>query len=55
MTGMSMITKNISVPGVYSSGMPAAPNKDWRKNMVALKNIDNLNQRIKTLEKLQTK
>ena len=54
-TGMSMITKNISVPGVYSSGMPAAPNKDWRKNMVALKNIDNLNQRIKTLEKLQTK
>jgi UDP-3-O-[3-hydroxymyristoyl] glucosamine N-acyltransferase len=55
LTGMSMITKSISVPGVYSSGMPAAPNKDWRKNMVALKNIDNLNQRIKTLEKLQTK
>ncbi|MGO4893833.1 UDP-3-O-(3-hydroxymyristoyl)glucosamine N-acyltransferase [Flavobacterium sp. W21_SRS_FM6] len=54
-TGMSMITKNITVAGVYSSGMPAVPNKDWRKNMVALKNIDNLNQRIKTLEKLQTK
>lgn len=54
-TGMSMITKSITTPGVYSSGMPAVPNKDWRKNMVALKNIDNLNQRIKTLEKLQTK
>ncbi|WP_340679598.1 UDP-3-O-(3-hydroxymyristoyl)glucosamine N-acyltransferase [Paraglaciecola sp.] len=54
-TGMSMITKGISTPGVYSSGMPAVPNKDWRKNMVALRNINNLNQRIKTLEKLQTK
>ena len=54
-TGMSMVTKNITTPGVYSSGIPAAPNRDWRKNMVALKNIDNLNQRIKTLEKLQTK
>lgn len=54
-TGMSMITKSITTGGVYSSGMPAAPNKDWRKNMVALKNIDTLNQRIKTLEKLQNK
>ena len=54
-TGMSMITKAISQPGVYSSGMPAQPNREWRKNMVALKNIDTLNQRVKNLEKLQTK
>ena len=54
-TGMSMITKSITTAGVYSSGMPATPNKTWRKNMVALKNIDTLNQRVKTLEKLQAK
>ncbi|KXI27502.1 UDP-3-O-(3-hydroxymyristoyl)glucosamine N-acyltransferase [Paraglaciecola hydrolytica] len=54
-TGMSMITKNITEAGVYSSGMPAQSNREWRKNTVALRNIDNLNQRIKTLEKLQAK
>jgi UDP-3-O-[3-hydroxymyristoyl] glucosamine N-acyltransferase len=53
MTGMSMITKNITQPGVYSSGMPAEPNKQWRKNMVAMRNIVSLNQRVKTLEKSQ--
>lgn len=53
MTGMSMMTKNITQPGVYSSGMPAEPNKQWRKNMVAMRNIVSLNQRVKTLEKFQ--
>ena len=52
-TGMSMVTKSISEPGVYSSGIPAEANRDWRKNMVALRNITSLNQRVKTLEKNQ--
>lgn len=50
-TGMSMVTKSISEPGVYSSGMPASANKEWRKNMVALRNITDLTQRVKSLEK----
>jgi UDP-3-O-[3-hydroxymyristoyl] glucosamine N-acyltransferase len=50
-TGMSMVTKSISEPGVYSSGIPALANRDWRKNMVALRNIISLNQRVKILEK----
>lgn len=50
-----MITKNITQAGVYSSGMPAEPNKQWRKNMVAMRNITSLNQRVKTLEKYQEK
>jgi UDP-3-O-[3-hydroxymyristoyl] glucosamine N-acyltransferase len=54
-TGMSMVTKSISEPGVYSSGIPAAANKDWRKNMVALRNITGLVQRVKTLENNQKK
>lgn len=52
-TGMSMVTKSISQPGVYSSGIPASANREWRKNMVALRNITSLNQRVKTLEKNQ--
>jgi UDP-3-O-[3-hydroxymyristoyl] glucosamine N-acyltransferase len=54
-TGMSMVTKSITQPGVYSSGIPAAANKEWRKNMVALRNITSLNQRVKTLERSQIK
>lgn len=54
-TGMSMVTKNINEPGVYSSGMPASANKEWRKNMVALRNISDLTQRVKSLEKSQIK
>jgi UDP-3-O-[3-hydroxymyristoyl] glucosamine N-acyltransferase len=54
-TGMSMVTKSISEPGVYSSGMPAISNREWRKNAIALRNINTLNQRVKTLEKLQSK
>ncbi len=52
-TGMSMVTKSISEPGVYSSGIPASANREWRKNMVALRNITGLNQRVKALEKSQ--
>ena len=54
-TGMSMVTKSIQEPGVYSSGIPAEANKDWRKNMVALRNITSLNKRVKDLEKQTTK
>jgi len=52
-TGMSMVTKSISQPGVYSSGIPASANREWRKNMVELRNITSLNQRVKILEKSQ--
>lgn len=54
-TGMTMVTKSIKEPGLYSSGMPATNNKEWRKNAVALRNVDSLNQRIKALEKLSLK
>lgn len=50
-TGMSMVTKNVTEPGVYSSGIPAEANKVWRKNMVGLRNITSLSKRVKDLEK----
>lgn len=51
-TGFSMVTKSITQPGVYSSGMPVQPNRDWQKNTVRLRQIDKLVERVKTLEGL---
>lgn len=53
LTGFSMVTKAIKESGVYSSGIPAIPNKDWRKSMVGLRNLEKLSQRVKELEKHQ--
>lgn len=50
-TGMSMVTKAITEPGLYSSGVPAVSNKEWRRNMVGLRNITDLAKRVKQLEK----
>ncbi|PCH96668.1 MAG: UDP-3-O-(3-hydroxymyristoyl)glucosamine N-acyltransferase [Gammaproteobacteria bacterium] len=51
-TGMAMVTKNVTQAGVYSSGMPAAPNKEWNKTNARVKRLDSLTKRVKELEKL---
>jgi len=51
-TGMAMVTKDITISGVYSSGMPAAPNKEWNKTNARVKRLDSLTKRVKELEKL---
>lgn len=51
-TGFSMVTKSITEPGVYSSGMPVQTNKEWQRNTVRLRQLDKLAERIKQLEKL---
>jgi UDP-3-O-[3-hydroxymyristoyl] glucosamine N-acyltransferase len=49
-TGMSMVTKDITRAGVYSSGMPAAPNKEWNKTNARVKRLEHLTKRVKELE-----
>lgn len=49
-TGMSMIMKGGSGPGVYSSGVPTAPNREWRKNAARFGQLDELFRRVKQLE-----
>ncbi len=51
LTGCTMVTSNITEPGVYSSGIPAQPNRDWRKNTVHARQLTKMANRIKTLEK----
>jgi UDP-3-O-[3-hydroxymyristoyl] glucosamine N-acyltransferase len=50
-TGMSMVTKEISQAGVYSSGIPALSNKEWRKNTARFKQLDLMYKRLAKLEK----
>ncbi|AAU38529.1 MULTISPECIES: UDP-3-O-(3-hydroxymyristoyl)glucosamine N-acyltransferase [Basfia] len=50
-TGMSMILRPITEPGIYSSGIPAQTNKEWRKTAALTLDIDKMNKRLKALEK----
>lgn len=49
-TGMSMVTKNINEPGVYSSGMPCQTNKEWNKNNARIRKLQSILKRMKSAE-----
>ena len=49
-TGMTMVTKSIKSPGVYSSGTPMDTNKNWHKNSVRFKHLDSMAKRLRQLE-----
>ncbi|MGM3173918.1 UDP-3-O-(3-hydroxymyristoyl)glucosamine N-acyltransferase [Dickeya lacustris] len=50
-TGMGMVMRPITEPGVYSSGIPLQPNKSWRKTAALVMNIDEMSKRLKALER----
>ncbi|MCX8600321.1 MULTISPECIES: UDP-3-O-(3-hydroxymyristoyl)glucosamine N-acyltransferase [unclassified Gilliamella] len=50
-TGMGMVMRPITEPGVYSSGIPLQENKVWRKTASLVLHIDQMNKRLKALEK----
>ena len=52
-TGMGMVMRPITEPGVYSSGIPLQQNKVWRKTASLVLHIDEMNKRLKALEKKQ--
>jgi UDP-3-O-[3-hydroxymyristoyl] glucosamine N-acyltransferase len=41
-TGMSFITKSITQPGVYSSGLPMMQHADWLRNAAHLRRLDEI-------------
>lgn len=52
-TGMTAVTKSITQAGIYSSGIVGAvPNKEFRKNNARFHRLENLMERVKTLETL---
>ncbi|MFW6020937.1 MAG: UDP-3-O-(3-hydroxymyristoyl)glucosamine N-acyltransferase [Guyparkeria sp.] len=50
-TGMSMVTRSIHRPGVYSAGTPLDTNERWHRNAARFKQLDRLARRLKQLEK----
>lgn len=50
-SGFSMVIKAITEPGVYASGIPAAPHREWRRNGARYRQLDDLFARVKALEK----
>lgn len=51
LTGMTMVSGNIDEPGVYSSGTNADKNRQWRKNAVRFRQLDDMARRLRELEK----
>jgi len=49
-TAMSLVTKSIKEPGVYSSGTSVEPSKLWHKNYARFRQLDEMARRIKALE-----
>lgn len=49
-TGNTMVIKSITKSGVYSSGMPAIPNRDWLKNNVRINKLEQLTNQVKKLQ-----
>jgi UDP-3-O-[3-hydroxymyristoyl] glucosamine N-acyltransferase len=46
-----MVTKSVSEPGVYSSGMPCQPNKEWNKGNARIRKLESIIKRLSTVEK----
>lgn len=50
-TAMSLVTRSITEPGTYSSGMPAMANDQWNKMAARLRQLDTMARRVSALEK----
>ncbi len=50
-TGRTMVVKGFKEPGVYSSGVPAMNNRDWRKNAARFGKLDEMYRKLRQLEK----
>ncbi len=52
-TGMSMVTKSITEPGVYSSGLAAQPGDQFNRNYARFRRLDDIARRLQRLERRQ--
>jgi UDP-3-O-[3-hydroxymyristoyl] glucosamine N-acyltransferase len=52
-TGMSLVSRSIREPGVYSSGMPAEPNDQWNRHSARFRQLDDMARRLRALEREQ--
>lgn len=51
LTGMTLVSRSIDQPGVYSSGMVFSRARTWKKNAVRFAKLDDMYRRLKKLER----
>lgn len=51
-TGMSSVVRSICSPGVYSSTHSAQPHREWKKNSIRFRQLNQLAKRLRTMEAL---
>ena len=49
-TAMTLVTKSIMRPGIYSSGVPAQENAAWNRTNARLRRLDRLARKLRKLE-----
>jgi UDP-3-O-[3-hydroxymyristoyl] glucosamine N-acyltransferase len=54
-SSMSLVTRSIDKPGFYSGVFPLQDNADWERVAVSLKQLPQLRQRLRELERLSKK
>jgi len=48
--GQGMVTKDLTAPGVYSTGFPSEPQMDWNRQVARFRRLKNLLERVRKLE-----
>jgi UDP-3-O-[3-hydroxymyristoyl] glucosamine N-acyltransferase len=48
--GLAMVTKSLTAPGVYGSGLPVMPARDWRKLVARVRRLPHQEQRLQQIE-----
>ncbi len=51
----TLVTRSFDEPGYYSGNLPAVSNKEWRKTVATLRNLDGMMKRLKELERSVSK
>lgn len=52
LTGAASVLSSIESPGIYSSGVPARPHREWFKTLARMAKLEEMDKRIFNLEKL---
>jgi UDP-3-O-[3-hydroxymyristoyl] glucosamine N-acyltransferase len=50
-TGFAMVSRSLTAPGVYSSGIPIEESKIWRRQVARYRKLESLGKRVKDLER----
>jgi UDP-3-O-[3-hydroxymyristoyl] glucosamine N-acyltransferase len=48
--GRAMVTQSLPDKGVYGSGLPIAPARDWRKTVARVRRLGKLEERVRAVE-----